>query len=163
MSTIYAQQPELIRNFACSIFPASTFNFGYRTLTRIHLDSANRAGGMCAIQSLGRFDHTKGGHLVIPDLKLLIEFPPGALILMPSSILRHGNTALSPGERRMSMTQYMAGGLHRWYDYQCRTVHEVEASKKKEDRKLVRDLKKAAQTAFATALGMWSTREELGL
>jgi hypothetical protein len=123
----------------------------------------NKAEGVCAITSLGAFDYVEGGHLVLPNLKLLIEFPPGVLILLPSSVLRHGNTALALGDRRMSFTQYMAGGLHRWYEYGCRSVRTVEASTLPQDKKLVKKMRNQAKTAFREALRMWSTTTELAL
>jgi hypothetical protein len=77
--------------------------------------------GWCAITALGNFDPTLGGHLVLWDLKLVIEFPPGSTILIPSATLRHSNVAIRQGETRYSFTQYTAGGLFRWVDngFQC--------------------------------------------
>ncbi|KAJ7937906.1 hypothetical protein B0H13DRAFT_1580401, partial [Mycena leptocephala] len=60
------------------------------------------------------FDPDFGGHLVLWDLKLVIRFPPGATILIPSAIVRHSNVPIRPDERRCSFTQYTAGGLFRW-------------------------------------------------
>lgn len=71
---------------------------------------------MCAITALGNFDHTLGGHLILWDLKLVIEFPAGATILLPSATLRHSNIAVQDGETRYSFSQYAAGGLFRWVD-----------------------------------------------
>ena len=73
--------------------------------------------GWCAITALGPFDPTHGGHLVLWDLKIVIEFPPGSTILIPSATLRHSNMAIQPGEKRFSITQYTAGGLFRWVDH----------------------------------------------
>ena len=74
---------------------------------------------------MGDYDYTKGGHLVLWDLKLVIEFPPGATILIPSSAIHHSNTRVQQGERRYSFTQYSAGGLFRWADngYQTAEAH----------------------------------------
>lgn len=60
----------------------------------------------------------EGGHLVLCqwDLKLVIEFPPGSTILIPSVSLYHSNTAIQLGERRYLFTQYTSGGLFRWVD-----------------------------------------------
>ena len=55
-------------------------------------------------------------YLVLWDMGLVIEFPPGATILIPSATLRHSNVCLNPGDTRMSFTQYSAGGLFRWVD-----------------------------------------------
>ncbi|KAF8959185.1 hypothetical protein BDZ97DRAFT_1761672 [Flammula alnicola] len=101
---------------------ACTFNLGPGTITVDHTDYNNVAYGLCAITALGNFDPTLGGHMVLFDLGLVIEFPPGATILIPSSVLRHGNTpVVGEGVQRMSMTQYCSGGLFRWVDYGFQT------------------------------------------
>jgi hypothetical protein len=160
---IHAQQAELVRNFPGCVFAAATANLGDYTMTKFHTDNANKAEGLCGIWALGKFDYKKGGHLVIPAAKLIIEFPPGSLILIPSSILKHGNTRLSPVDRRMSLTFYSAGGLFRWVDYGFRTSKSVEASSTAKDQALVREMKIRAPTAYRDALARWSTAEELGL
>ncbi|RPD63267.1 hypothetical protein L227DRAFT_608537 [Lentinus tigrinus ALCF2SS1-6] len=53
-----------------------------------------------------------GGHLVLWDLKLIIEIPP--VYLIPSVILKHSNVTIGPDKISMSMTQFFAGGLVHW-------------------------------------------------
>ena len=53
----------------------------------MHTDPGNLLFGWCAITTLGNFDPTLGGHLVLWDLKLVIEFPLGSTILIPSVTL----------------------------------------------------------------------------
>ncbi|KAJ7054565.1 hypothetical protein C8F01DRAFT_1221296 [Mycena amicta] len=79
------------RPFPKSVFSAAAFNFGPNVWTFKHRDVLNLPFGWCAIQALGNFDPTKGGHLILWDLRLVIEFPPGALILIPSATLSHSN------------------------------------------------------------------------
>ncbi|KAK0495261.1 hypothetical protein EDD18DRAFT_1310019 [Armillaria luteobubalina] len=86
----------LILNFTNSIFSASTFNFGPKSVTVKHTDSGNLLFGWCTIPVLSQFNSKKGVHLILWDLKLVIEFPPGSTVLIPSA--------------------YMAGGLFRWVD-----------------------------------------------
>ncbi|KAJ3514367.1 hypothetical protein NMY22_g14754 [Coprinellus aureogranulatus] len=71
--------------------------------------------GTCGIMALGSFDSTKGGHLVLWELKLVIEFPAGSTILIPSSIISHSNIPVaSPSiEKRFSFTMYASGELFR--------------------------------------------------
>lgn len=107
----------LIMNWTTSIFACATFNFGPRTICFRHTDSSNLLFGWCTITALGKFDPRLGGHIVLWDLKLVINFPPGSTILIPSTILRHSNTTIRHNERRYSFTQYTAGGLFRWVDY----------------------------------------------
>ncbi|THU99180.1 hypothetical protein K435DRAFT_659518, partial [Dendrothele bispora CBS 962.96] len=124
MKKLKANDPSLQFNFPNSIFACATYNFGPQTVALEHLDYLNYIYGWCSITSLGHFDYKKGGHLVLWDLKIVIEFPPGWTILIPSSYLRHSNTTISPGERRYSFTQYTAGGLFRYVDdgFQMRTT-----------------------------------------
>jgi hypothetical protein len=99
------------RPFPRSIFPACTFNLGPATFTFPHRDVRNLSFGICAITSLGQFNPKTGGHLVLFDLKVVLEFPPGATVLIPSAIVEHGNTAIALGERRYSFVQFAAGSL----------------------------------------------------
>ncbi|SJL00827.1 uncharacterized protein ARMOST_04141 [Armillaria ostoyae] len=57
-----------------------------------------------------------GGHLVLWDLKLVIEFPPGSCILLPSALLEHSNLPIQDGEHRSSFVMYSAAGLFRWVE-----------------------------------------------
>lgn len=116
--------------FDGGVWPAVSFNFPPNAYTKIHTDAGNKANGMCPIFSLGNFDPTRGGHLVLPDLKLIIEFPPGSLIFIPSATLRHGNIRIRPGESRTSWTQYAAGGLFRWMRYGRCGWEDVKKSNK---------------------------------
>ncbi|KAJ7914350.1 hypothetical protein B0H13DRAFT_2325383 [Mycena leptocephala] len=114
MAMIAEWRPRLRWNFARSVFAACTFNFGPHAITVPHLDFGNLAWGWCAITALGTFDPDVGGHLILWDLKLVIRFPPGSTILIPSAIIRHSNVPVGLHERRFSFTQYTAGGLFRW-------------------------------------------------
>ncbi|KAJ7099643.1 hypothetical protein C8R43DRAFT_907520, partial [Mycena crocata] len=114
MALLAAWKPNMRRNFAGSVFAACTFNFGPRAITAPHLDFANLAWGWCAITALGDFDPDLGGHLILWDLRLVIRFPPGSSILLPSALVRHSNVGIRPHERRASFAQYTAGGLFRW-------------------------------------------------
>ncbi|KAJ7104591.1 hypothetical protein C8R43DRAFT_1092225 [Mycena crocata] len=99
MSLLSAWKPSMRLNFVGSVFAACTFNFGPRAITAPHLDFATLPGA---------------GHLILWDLRLVIRFPPGSTILLPSALIRHSNVAIWAHERRCSFTQYTAGGLFRW-------------------------------------------------
>ncbi|KAK7433620.1 hypothetical protein VKT23_020675 [Stygiomarasmius scandens] len=113
MSKLREHDPSIRFNWATSIFAAATFNFGPQTVSCLHQDYLNYVFGWCAVTALGSFDYHLGGHLILWDLGLVIEFPPGATILIPSAYLKHSNTTIGPGERRYSFTQYTAGGIFR--------------------------------------------------
>ncbi|KAG6905458.1 hypothetical protein DXG01_002553, partial [Tephrocybe rancida] len=80
-------------------------------------DTANLPFGLCAVTALGNFDATKGGHLVLWDLGLVIEFPPSSTILIPSAVIEHSNIPIQEHETRYSFTQYSSGGLFQWAEY----------------------------------------------
>ncbi|KAJ7435096.1 hypothetical protein B0H11DRAFT_1756505 [Mycena galericulata] len=123
LDALHEWNPTLKRNFArlTSVFTAATFNFGPSTITLPHLDFANLAWGWCAITALGRFDPNKGGHLILWDLMLIIRFPPGSTILIPSAIVRHSNVSIQQGESRFSFTQFTAAGIFRFVHNGFRT------------------------------------------
>ncbi|KAJ7581687.1 hypothetical protein C8J56DRAFT_1056677 [Mycena floridula] len=110
--------PGLKRNFEekISCFAAATFNLGLQTVSFPHINTKNWVEGHCLIFVGGDHDHTKGGHIVLWDLGLVIEFPAGCSILLMSAALKHSNVKIQPGETRCSFVQYTAGGLVRWLE-----------------------------------------------
>ncbi|KAF6745777.1 hypothetical protein DFP72DRAFT_1076922 [Ephemerocybe angulata] len=115
-NTVLAAQnnnPRLRRPFKQSHWPALTVNFGPRTICLPHVDFLNFAAGWCGITALGDFDWKRGGHLVLWELKLVIEFPPGHTVLIPSALVTHSNINVADSETRYSFTQYAAGSLFR--------------------------------------------------
>ncbi|KIK50988.1 hypothetical protein GYMLUDRAFT_181959 [Collybiopsis luxurians FD-317 M1] len=133
---LHAHEPHLQRNFCNSIWSSMTVNFGPQTVTDPHVDARNRPDGWCPILSGGNFNYRKGGQLVLPDLKLVIEFPPGCVIFLPSALLVHYNCPIQPGETRYSFTQYTAGGLIRWVENGFQTqdamLSKLSVSEKKQ-------------------------------
>ena len=130
MAKLQQKHQDLKRPFANSVFPSMTFNLGPRTVCKPHRDFANLPFGLCAITALGSFDSKKGGHLVLWECGLVIEFPAGSTILIPSSIITHFNTAIGRTETRYSATQYAAGGLFRWaaHDFKLATAFRKSLS-----------------------------------
>ncbi|KIY42917.1 hypothetical protein FISHEDRAFT_54522 [Fistulina hepatica ATCC 64428] len=148
----------LIRNFAGSVFAAITYNFGPRTVTYPHRDFQNLPFGWCTITALGRFDHRRGGHLVLWDLKLVIPFPPGSTVLIPSAIIKHSNVRIADGEVRYSITQYSAGGLFRWVEHGHQQKSDFRDSL---DEKGRTDERARQQARWTNGLGLFSTLKEL--
>ncbi|KAF7975687.1 hypothetical protein HWV62_8797 [Athelia sp. TMB] len=146
------------RLFRRTVFAASTLNLGPRTVSLDHTDHQNLAFGMCAVTALGSFDHKRGGHLILWDLKLVIEFPPGSTVLIPSAILRHSNTTIRDGEMRYSFTQYTAGGLFRWVEHGFRGEKAFLASLTKKQRA---EEQERAQGRWVKGMSMYSTIDEL--
>jgi hypothetical protein len=104
----------LKRNFPRTAFAAALFNLGPKTECYLHRDWANISWGQCAVTALGEYDADQGSHLVCWDLGLVIRFPPGSTIFIPSALVRHSNTPVALHECRYSFAQYMPSGLFRW-------------------------------------------------
>ncbi|KAJ3712277.1 hypothetical protein C8R42DRAFT_594994 [Lentinula raphanica] len=116
--------PRLVRNFPGTAFAACTWNFGPAAVSYPHTDNANVAFGWCSITALGDYNPDLGGHLILWDLGLVIRFPPGATILIPSALLVHSNVPIQEGEKRYAFVQYTAGGLFRWIDHGFQTLEK---------------------------------------
>ncbi|KAJ7134937.1 hypothetical protein C8R43DRAFT_894619 [Mycena crocata] len=158
MALLAAWKPSMRRNFVGSVFSACTFNFGPRTITAPHIDFANLAWGWCAITALGFFDPDLGGHLILWDLRLVIRFPPGSTILLPSALIRHSNVPIHANEHRESFTQYTAGGLFRWVRNGFRTDEAFEMSATVEEK---REREEETKERWARGMDMFSIIDDL--
>ncbi|KAJ7723099.1 hypothetical protein DFH07DRAFT_871999 [Mycena maculata] len=154
---LHSKHRHLGRNFPKSVFTSAAFNFGPNVWTFRHRDVLNIPFGWCAVQALGHFDPVHGGHLVLWDLDLVIEFPPGATILFPSATLSHSNLPVHPGEQHASFTQYTASGLFRYVDNGFRTEGELVLEDPAEYKRIC-GLK---GTRWEMGIGLLSSVEEL--
>jgi len=118
----------LLRTFPSTIFAATTYNLGPRTVCYKHKDFANLAYGLCSVTSLGQFDSTKGGHLILWELGLVIEFPPGSTILLASALITHSNATIGKDETRYSVAHYSAGALFRWAENGFQKTEDLYSS-----------------------------------
>ncbi|KAI5887797.1 uncharacterized protein SCHCODRAFT_02515344 [Schizophyllum commune H4-8] len=84
------------------------------------------------ITALGQFDADQGGHLVIVPLRLVIRFPAGSSILIPSAILEHFNLPIGSNEHRQTITQYTGGAIFRFVENGCRNNDAYLASLSRE-------------------------------
>ncbi|KIY53648.1 hypothetical protein FISHEDRAFT_32905, partial [Fistulina hepatica ATCC 64428] len=156
LNALLASDSSLIRNFTCSVWAVITFNLGPQTITWRHRDVLNIPFGWCCVTALGRFDYKRGGHLVLWDFGLIIEFPPGATILLPSAIIEHSNVSISPGETCYSLTQYSAGGLFRWVEQGFQTQKSL-------DEDSLKHIHEANEKRWAEGLSYFSTLDELAV
>ncbi|KAI0044181.1 hypothetical protein FA95DRAFT_1583857 [Auriscalpium vulgare] len=127
MGEILEHHPDLHLPYDNSIRAATTFNFGPRAFTKIHIDSANLPSGWCSIASLGEYNPRTGGHIILHHAKLIIEFPPHSVAHILSGSFPHENIPIGENETRASITQYTAGGLFRRVAYGHRTEQEFES------------------------------------
>lgn len=160
MEALCAHHAHLRRNFAPgeSVFACSTINFGPATESFPHTDNNNLAWGWCAVTALGDYDPTLGGHLILWDLKLIIEFPPGATVLIPSAVFAHSNTAIQEGETRYLFTQYTSGGIFRWVEHGYRGEAAYNESLSSRERK---EEEKSKAGRWAKGMTMYSTIAKL--
>ncbi|KAJ3546636.1 hypothetical protein NMY22_g1973 [Coprinellus aureogranulatus] len=149
--------PDLVPNWDSSIFSAAACNLGKRVATCLHRDCRNLSYGFCAVHALGKFDHTKGGHIVLKEPKLIVQFPPGTHILLPSAVITHGNIPVQDGETRVSFTQYTAGAMFRYADCGFTTLKKLKKRNKRLHRKILADSK----SRWQMGLGLWPTVDEL--
>jgi hypothetical protein len=159
LGALFSEHTHLERNFPNSIFPAASFNCGPQTVSLEHTDSGNLSHGLCALTALGNYDHRLGGHLILFDLKLAIQFPIGSTALIPSGCMAHGNTPIREGEVRFSMAQYAAGGLFRWVSYGFCT--EKSLLQQDNGKSIKEQADKEAGEHWREGLAMFSTAEGL--
>lgn len=95
--------------------------------------------------------------MILFDLKLVIKFPSGSTILIPSSMLSHGNMPIQPGETRTSFTQYCPGGLLCWVEYSFHSINACALA----DPALVEEMDAKAGSRWAEALGRFSKLAEV--
>jgi hypothetical protein len=158
LERLYEQDDELERLFPNSVWTAMSFNFGPATWCYRHKDWGNLAFGVCVITSVGNFDSTRGGHLILWECGLVIEFPAGASIIIPSAVISHSNVPIQPHETRYSFTQYAAGGLFRWVEH----GFQKEESYTNASSAAERDVEKARREARKNfGLSLFSTMDEL--
>ncbi|KAG8986607.1 hypothetical protein FRB90_003887, partial [Tulasnella sp. 427] len=94
--------------------PSITVNFGPKTVCRWHRGVFNLVFGWCVIWALGDYDSRYGGHLILWEPRLIIEFAPGDIIFLPSACITHANVPIREGKHRYSITWYTSGQLFRY-------------------------------------------------
>ncbi|PVF91247.1 hypothetical protein CPB86DRAFT_719825 [Serendipita vermifera] len=122
--------------WAGSPWSTTTVNLGPQTVTLPHRDIGNLSYGLCSVTPMGKFDHTTGGHLVLDELKVIMELRPGDLVLFPSALITHWNTPIQSGETRQSVVFWTCGNAIRYYDRGQHSMKELshdEAKKQQVD------------------------------
>lgn len=160
LNSLLYKHPDLKRNFLNSIFLAAAFNFGPHTCSKRHCDYANLPYSWCAAAALGNYNYTQGGHLVLWELGLILEFPPGSTILLPPVAIVHSNTPVATDKTRTSFAQFMAGGLFRWMVHGFQTDKEFYKGKKPEKLALITVENKAR---CKMGLSLFSTFKDVGI
>lgn len=139
LDAIFEKYPELHYNWNQSVFACASFNFGPNALSLPHRDHGNRAAGWCPIYCDGDFDPRRGGHLVLREFGVVVEFPPGSTIAIPSACITHGNVPIRKHETRWSFTQYASGGLFQFLEYGFRSWSTIQLTDKTREKEIVRE------------------------
>lgn len=154
---ILSQKMRIRPNFAGSVFLGAAFNFGSNVWAFKHRDQLNWAFGWCAITALGQFNASRSAQLILWELKLVIDFPHAATILLPSAVITHSNTVVHPDDQRSSFTQFSAGPIFRWVENGCRTEDKFA----EEDPEGYEVMMAAKAGAIERRMAMFSTVDEL--
>lgn len=155
---VRADGPRYDPPFHDTIFAAHSANRGPAAYAYMHEDFLNLGFGICAIQALGSFDPSQGGHLYFPQLGFATEFPPGSTILLPSAAITHGNVPVRKHEKRASLVHYSAAGLFRWVRYRFQTMKAAAIAT---PLLFARLHEERGEARLKEALGMFSTPDEL--
>lgn len=151
-----SDRPPLRQTTPKTAFPTTACNF--RSVCCCpHRDTQNCPFGWCAITALGKFDHRRGGHLILWELRLIIEFPHGHTILIPSATVTHFNTPVADAETRMSMTQYCAGSVLRYAD----NLGSTDKDLRRKNKALYEQNQADRDERWAMSLGLLSTVDDL--
>ncbi|KAG6818288.1 hypothetical protein H0H93_006256, partial [Arthromyces matolae] len=142
--------------FPRSVYPSAAFNLGGRVRTFVHRDSMNLPFGWCCVLALGNFDPDVSAKLILWDAKLVIRFPHGSTIFLPSASVAHSNSPIQVGDYRISITQYAPGGLFRWVDNGGRTEKELKA----EDPELYEKMQSEKETRWKYGMTLLPTWKE---
>ncbi|KJA29421.1 hypothetical protein HYPSUDRAFT_517945 [Hypholoma sublateritium FD-334 SS-4] len=128
LNTLPVQFPRLAPFFPDSskVFPATAFDLGPGTSAQKNRTALNHPYGWSATQAFGQFDPTKGGQLVFWEPRLIVQFPPGALVLHPAAMITVTTTPVNEGETRTSMTQYIPASLFQYVESGFRSAKELK-------------------------------------
>ncbi|KAJ7065914.1 hypothetical protein B0H15DRAFT_807675 [Mycena belliarum] len=100
-----------------SVFSAATFEFGgpHKRTTCLGQPDRFQAGGWSVLHALGDYVPMRGGHVIFWDLGLVVSFPPGSSILIPTGVIHYSFVKVRAGERRYSLLQWAGAGIPRWF------------------------------------------------
>ncbi|KAJ7664350.1 hypothetical protein DFH06DRAFT_897559, partial [Mycena polygramma] len=100
-----------------SVFSAATFELGgpHCRNSATGAPPSHQAGTWSIITSLGKYAALRGGHIILWDLGLVVTFPIGCTILLPTGLVRYSFVKVRPGERRYSLVQWAGAGIAHWF------------------------------------------------
>ncbi|KAJ6488306.1 hypothetical protein C8R47DRAFT_978854, partial [Mycena vitilis] len=144
-----------------SVFSAATFEFGgpHRQTIAQGLPNRYHATSWAILTALGKYAHSRGGHIILWDLGLVVSFPPGTTILLPPSIIRYSFVKVRQGEHRYALLQWAGAGLFRWFANGRRSDLEFAVKATRQEHTAHESRRRAAHT---DALEAFPVEGELG-
>lgn len=106
-------------------FAGFTLNVGRQCICEIHVDGCNLAGRVCLVAPFGEFDHLKGGHLILHELRIIVSLPSGSMIFFPSGLISHENIPISVHESRRAFTAFSPSAMFQWIDSGFKSVSDA--------------------------------------
>ncbi|KAJ7766824.1 hypothetical protein B0H16DRAFT_1717164 [Mycena metata] len=146
--TFLQHDPKALYPCSSSVFSAATVEFGP------HLQATNRrhqAGSWSILVALGKYVGRLGGHIILWDLGLVVAFPPGSCILIPTGIIRYSFVKVRPHETRYSVVQWAGAGIGRWFGNGHRSDIEFAANATREQHKARQGERELVQDAALAA------------
>jgi hypothetical protein len=137
LSRLYKEVPSLMQGlpFHSSIYPACTFHFGPQSVSCTQQDMP---GFPRAMSALGDFDDVRGGHLVLVDHDLAIQFPSGTSIVI-SSTTRYRIAAVSAGEHHYTLTQYFPTSLVNYIERNGMPTEDADGNQSDQEEAVLDD------------------------
>ena len=97
---------------------------------------------------------------MLRELGLVIEYPAGSTIVLPSAVVSHSNVPIAQDETRYSFTQYAAGALFQWVESGFQTLKNQKKSLSTTQRK---DLEDKGKGRWDMGLGLFRRPGIIGL
>jgi hypothetical protein len=137
-----------------TVFASHTYNLAPRTRTKAHLDFGNAAYGFCAITAIGTFNPKTCGYLILWDLRIILEFPSGYTILIPSALIIHSNSSVKEGSERYSLTSFTSGELFKFIDAGFTCVNQLPDY-------VIEVLKQSNWKALEEGMSTWTKTDDI--
>ncbi|KAJ7186911.1 hypothetical protein C8R46DRAFT_879457 [Mycena filopes] len=104
--------PDALYPSASSVFSAATVEFSGPHLRATN--SRHEPTTWSILIALGHYSATHGGHIILWDLGLIVGFPSGCCILLPTGLIRYSFVKVRANETRHSIVQWAGPGITRW-------------------------------------------------
>ncbi|KAK6996432.1 hypothetical protein R3P38DRAFT_2365373, partial [Favolaschia claudopus] len=73
------------------------------------------------LTAIGNYRPVNRGHIIFWDFGLVVQFPPGATILIPPGLIRYSFVKVAEHHTRYSILQWAGAGIQRFLDNDDRT------------------------------------------